>query len=372
MGNLDREVANQLAQLENSLLKFCPTRKWEIQTVVFPSTPNTDLDIAHKLNPNNPEAVDVTVLSSTAPVWVYRDGSSTRVAWSQGLIRVRATTPSARVVLLLSVAADTDRTILDTSTNGFLVPTTAGLIGFDYQSNSSLPDSILGSALHFYGTTAATLGWALGFEDGGSSETQLNVMDLDAAMGAPFQFRKLGGVYYLQPGWQTRNVGGKTVNLGNNVDSGGGGYWDGVYANQFFRKNYSATAQGEWTSVAFASGNFTASSGTWTVDSADQVTFKYTLIGKTMFVQVVIQNTDVSATPNQLKIAIPGSFISAVESWGTCDILDAGANREAGKWSVASGGTVINFMRENAGGANWTSTSSDNTDVRGIIQFEVQ
>lgn len=175
--------------------------------------------------------------------------------------------------------------------------------------------------------------------------------------------------YILEPTATTA-----TLDIGENATANriGSIYAGSIYAAAAFYERLRSVAVGEWTAVAYASGNFTASSGTWTVDSGDQVTFKYMLVGKTIFVHVVIQNTDVSATPNQLRIAIPAGFTAAAEQWGTCDILDAGASREAGKWNVASGGTVINVMRENAGGANWNTTAADNSDVRGLFVFEVQ
>ncbi len=66
-------------------------------------------------------------------------------------------------------------------------------------------------------------------------------------------------------------------------------------------------ALGHWTSVAYAAGNFTASAGTWTVDSGDVTTYAYALDGQKMTVAFYINNTDVSNAGAVLRIKIPDS-----------------------------------------------------------------
>lgn len=123
--------------------------------------------------------------------------------------------------------------------------------------------------------------------------------------------------------------------------------------------------------VTHAGGNFTAQAGNWTVDSGDQVEFNYRQDNAYLTVSFVIQNTDVSATPSYLSIAIPGGFTAKNETWGVIDLLDAGATREAGKVVVEASATAILCRREAVGGANFSATAGDNTDVRGTITFEV-
>jgi hypothetical protein len=133
------------------------------------------------------------------------------------------------------------------------------------------------------------------------------------------------------------------------------------------------TPMGEWINVTFSAGNFTGNgSMTWTLASGDQVTFKYTLIGKTMIVSVVLQTTTVGGTPNtDLRIAIPGGFTAAVAMVSPCDIVDNGTfptTSARGRMSVAAGATQI--VINTATGGNWTA-STDQTHVRGQIAFEV-
>ena len=92
-------------RLEDDLLRFCPTRKWQILSLTFPSTANTDFDIPHKLNANDPEGIGWIVLQAGQPVVIYKDISATRIPWARGVVRLRCTVPSAQVVLALVVGA---------------------------------------------------------------------------------------------------------------------------------------------------------------------------------------------------------------------------------------------------------------------------
>ena len=125
---------------------------------------------------------------------------------------------------------------------------------------------------------------------------------------------------------------------------------------------------GEFTAVAHAGGNFTASSGNWTVASGDQLTFGYSLVGKMMTVVFTIATSSVSATPASLRIAIPGGFTAAKQMYNMALIVDAGT-RVMAEAQVAAAGTTIIIARFDA--ANLTA-STDTTSVVGQITFEVQ
>jgi hypothetical protein len=131
------------------------------------------------------------------------------------------------------------------------------------------------------------------------------------------------------------------------------------------------TALGEWITVAFNAGNFNADTGSsWGVDSADQVAFEYTLIGKTMWVNFDIRSTDVTAAgPTQLQITIPGGFTVAKGTRGTYFYADAGGATTVGQCILTTSGTTINLFKMNA--AAWTATAADDTSVLGQIWFRV-
>lgn len=129
------------------------------------------------------------------------------------------------------------------------------------------------------------------------------------------------------------------------------------------------TPMGEWIAVAFSAGNFTGSgSMTWTVEVGDQVTYRYTLNGKTMTLSFWINATSVGGTPDtQLRIAIPGGFTAAQSMSGVCKIVDNGTP-EFAEWAVSAAGSTVNIGR-NTGG-NFTA-STNNTYARGTAIFEV-
>lgn len=137
----------EITRIEDALLRFCPFRQWQIKAVTFPATANTDLDIAHTLQPTNDEIVDYLVIQNTQPVIIYHDATSTRTAWSDGVIRLRATAPSAQVVLLIvvrpDVAAGETLNITRTTVPAFTVPKmTSGAATFNEGLNLSGEDNV--------------------------------------------------------------------------------------------------------------------------------------------------------------------------------------------------------------------------------------
>ena len=129
-----------------------------------------------------------------------------------------------------------------------------------------------------------------------------------------------------------------------------------------------STALGEWTSPAFSAGDYTASTGNWTVDSGDVTTFAYILVGKMMTIMFQIQDTDVSATPSNLIRVIPGGFTATKTARNTFVYQDAGGANTVGLVSITGGTTSINFAKLSG---NWSTTAADNTAVLGQITFEV-
>jgi hypothetical protein len=132
------------------------------------------------------------------------------------------------------------------------------------------------------------------------------------------------------------------------------------------------TPMGDWTPVTYSSGNFTASAGTWTVESGDQTTYAYTLIGNTMHVMVALENTSTSAgMTTELRVAIPSGKTATRLVEGTFRALD-NANGTIGFWLVTVGGTTIRLFKTATGTDNWTSSATNVTAVYGTMTFEVQ
>jgi hypothetical protein len=144
-----------------------------------------------------------------------------------------------------------------------------------------------------------------------------------------------------------------------------------VTAKQFFRTNATA-AQGEWTTVPYASGNFTASAGTWTVESGDQVALGYMLHGKTMALTFRLDTTSTSAGMGvELRIAVPGGYTvgsTTAQYINTIYVNDAGTKGLGQAFAVA-GNTYVSLYRLDE--AAWGSGAVNTTAVRGTIFFEV-
>lgn len=158
----------------------------------------------------------------------------------------------------------------------------------------------------------------------------------------------------------TSVVAGTTVAAGTTVTAG-----------TTLKERARSTPVGEWQDVAYNAGNFTASAGTWGVDAADQVTFQYMLVGKTMWVAFVINQTDVTNAGVSLRITIPGGFTAAKTSRQYLRVIDAGAAGASGMAVITAATTVIECFSSPAA-AGFAITAADNTNVAGVVCFEVQ
>lgn len=143
----------------------------------------------------------------------------------------------------------------------------------------------------------------------------------------------------------------------------------GLQCNGPLRERNRTANVGEWTTPTYAGGNFTSSSGTWTVDSGDVTTYAYTVIGKTMILAVFLLNTSVTGTPATLRIAIPGGFTAAKAMRAWIETVDNGGTPATGMFDVAAAGTYVTVYRDLSGTA-W-SASTNATHVIGTITFEV-
>ena len=130
--------------------------------------------------------------------------------------------------------------------------------------------------------------------------------------------------------------------------------------------------QGAYITPTFAAGDYTASAGSWTVDSGDVGMCKYKLSGKTLHFQMEINNTDVSSVAS-LRRVIPGGFSVAGVLTGQFQTrtVDAGAATAIGTTTIgAVSATTIAFF-STIGGNTYGVTSADNTTIQFAASFEV-
>lgn len=144
-----------------------------------------------------------------------------------------------------------------------------------------------------------------------------------------------------------------------------------MYAGAWFREAGRTVPVGHWANEPFNAANFSGSHTTWTLTAPDQVSLRYTLIGKTMMVAWNIQASSVGGPTTYLKIKIPGGFMQSTfaSGRGVADYVNAGAPIEATGFAVVVGTTnFIQIYRDSF--VNWTA-ATNNTSVRGNITFEI-
>lgn len=132
----------------------------------------------------------------------------------------------------------------------------------------------------------------------------------------------------------------------------------------------------EWRAVDFDAANYTANgSMTWTVQTADQVTFNYCRMGNRLDLAFVIRLATVAGVVNTtLQIAIPGKnanrepLVAARDMTAPVLIVDNGT-RAIGIATVVAGESVIKIQK--ADGSNWAAAANTN-GVEGVIALEVK
>ena len=91
-----------------------------------------------------------------------------------------------------------------------------------------------------------------------------------------------------------------------------------------------------WTDVPFASGNFTASSGTWTVASSDTNLYRYLAVDRMMMVEFALENTTTSSgMGTDLYLSAP-IHVSAQNTYNTGFVAVQGNIDEIGMISSQS------------------------------------
>jgi hypothetical protein len=135
---------------------------------------------------------------------------------------------------------------------------------------------------------------------------------------------------------------------------------------------------GTWVDVPYSAANFSSSNGsaTWTVASGDQVIYRYMVIGKLMWLQVVVKTTTLSgfASNDTLRFAIPGGYVAAdsyavsngryfMEGWFKSNTGDGG-----GPCVVDQATNTVGVIALTPGWIN----STDLTDIGFTVLFEVK
>lgn len=122
-------------------------------------------------------------------------------------------------------------------------------------------------------------------------------------------------------------------------------------------------ARWRWEDVPFAAGNFTASAGTWTVASADQVMYKVARLYDQVMVWFDIATSSTSAgMTTSLYITLPNGWQVTNNSFmGVCheysNLNEMGA--------IVFSTDKLDIRR--AAGSNWPSNRTNDLSLRGFV-----
>jgi hypothetical protein len=125
-----------------------------------------------------------------------------------------------------------------------------------------------------------------------------------------------------------------------------------------------------WTQLEFNAANFAASgSMTWTVDGGDQLTYAYTIVGKTITLSIVLASTTTGGSASsELHVALPPG-VAVMRTMANLMFLSDGASFRAVLAHVAPGVAYVRIT--NLDFSNF-SLVSNALGIQGEITFEIQ
>lgn len=124
-----------------------------------------------------------------------------------------------------------------------------------------------------------------------------------------------------------------------------------------------------FSDIAYAAGNFTATAAmTWTVDLADQTTFRMGQLGRMIWLNIRLQNTTVGGVVAgaNLQILIPGGFTARNDTVFPILVAPGGLATEGAIGFIAAGSNQILCLRYST---NWV-LGANNTTVQLDFLFE--
>jgi hypothetical protein len=127
-------------------------------------------------------------------------------------------------------------------------------------------------------------------------------------------------------------------------------------------------AMGDWIAVPYGSLSFAANASAWTVQAADVVELKYTLLGHTLIYNFYFTATSVGAGSGALLLPLPPGFKSAMNVDAPFEYIDNGTTG-MGTAQTSPGATIINLFTATT--ANWAA-STNATRVSGQLIIEIQ
>lgn len=106
--------------------------------------------------------------------------------------------------------------------------------------------------------------------------------------------------------------------------------------------------QGAPIAVAYTAGDYTADTGTWTVDSGDVLTFVFTVRGKCLLIDFTATSTTISsALATRMQLLLPNSYVYTRESRQPCFVFNGGTSTTGMARSISTA-TQVFLYRDSA------------------------
>lgn len=122
-----------------------------------------------------------------------------------------------------------------------------------------------------------------------------------------------------------------------------------------------STGMGDAASVSYSAGNFSVPAGTWTVDSGDQQSYSYTLIGANMILNVRLLRTTTASSPTELRVAVPGgcSAPTAVSTPTVVIEQDSTGTAHAGLLAISGLTGVVRIFNDISASTAFSNLTND-------------
>lgn len=114
--------------------------------------------------------------------------------------------------------------------------------------------------------------------------------------------------------------------------------------------------QGDYITVAYAAGNFTASSGTWTVDSGDQLSFQFWIKGRECWYNLDLASTTNTGGQVTMRVTLTGMPVIAFNKFAVVWASDGGVDITTLVEASTGHSTQLHFYK--FGGGNWNANTN--------------
>ena len=103
---------------------------------------------------------------------------------------------------------------------------------------------------------------------------------------------------------------------------------------------------GPWVLIPHNAAHYGASSGTWTVSAANQITWQYAVVGKTLLMILMVNATSTSATPARLRLTFPASVPIPTVQAEVAAVYAVGSTGGTGQTEITAGSGTVSFLRD--------------------------